>query len=68
KKIILDGKVVQIGANLEKALRAARDIPEVHNGMRIWADALCINQTDPEEKAFEVKRMGEIYQKAERVI
>lgn len=39
KEIILDGKVVQIGANLEKALRALREIPEVHNEMRIWVDA-----------------------------
>jgi len=31
-------------------------------------DALCINQQDVQEKNFEVKRMGEIYRKADRVV
>jgi hypothetical protein len=67
-EIILDGVPVLVGRNLEKALRTLREIPEISNGTRIWVDALCINQQDLEEKNFEVKRMGEIYRNADRVI
>ena len=31
-------------------------------------DALCRNQQDVQEKNFEVKRMGNIYRKADRVV
>jgi hypothetical protein len=33
----------------------------------IWADALCINQKDTEEKTAQVARMNEIYSDAENV-
>lgn len=33
-----------------------------------WADAICINQEDSVEKAIQVRRMGSLYSKAERVI
>lgn len=67
-EIILDGVPVLVGQNLEKALRTLREIPEISNGTRVWVDALCINQQDVQEKNFEVKRMGEIYRKADRVV
>jgi hypothetical protein len=66
--IVLDGKLISVGENLGKALRALREIPEVQNGARIWVDALCINQGDIDEKTHEVKRMGDIYKMADRVI
>ena len=31
-------------------------------------DALCRNQQDVQEKNFEVKRMGDIYRKADKVV
>jgi hypothetical protein len=34
----------------------------------LWADALCINQSDPEEKKHQVGQMGTIYGSAELVI
>lgn len=34
----------------------------------LWADAICINQEDSVEKAFQVRRMGGLYGKAERVL
>jgi hypothetical protein len=67
-QIILDNEPVLIEQNLEKALRAPREIPEVQRETRIWADALCINQEDIAEKNIEVKRMGDIYKNADRVI
>jgi Heterokaryon incompatibility protein (HET) len=67
-EIIVDGRPVIVGKNLEKALRTLREIPEVKNGVRVWVDALCINQSNISEKNVEVKRMGDIYKKAERVV
>lgn len=34
----------------------------------VWIDALCINQTDNEERIQQVREMGEIYSLSERVI
>jgi hypothetical protein len=51
-EIILDGVRISIGKNLESAFRALREIPEVQSGMLVWADALCINQKDIDERNF----------------
>jgi hypothetical protein len=67
-EIIINGASVTVGKNLEQALRTLREIPEIANGTRVWVDALCINQQDVDEKNVEVKRMGEIYRKADRVL
>lgn len=67
-RIMVDGKPVEVGKNLEQALRTLREIPEVKCGKRVWVDSLCINQTDIAERNREVLRMGEIYGKAERVV
>jgi len=34
----------------------------------VWADALCINQADSEEKAIQIPRMGSIYSSATEVL
>lgn len=34
----------------------------------LWADAICINQMDPTEKASQILLMGEIYSQAKRVL
>ncbi|KAH7396646.1 heterokaryon incompatibility protein-domain-containing protein, partial [Phaeosphaeria sp. MPI-PUGE-AT-0046c] len=34
----------------------------------LWIDALAINQSDTQERSEQVKRMGDIYQKATRVV
>jgi hypothetical protein len=40
------------------------------NGQRgyIWADAICINQSDVEEKTEQVRMMGDIYEAAQIVV
>ncbi|KAK5209231.1 hypothetical protein LTR41_004766 [Exophiala xenobiotica] len=52
-------------ANLEIALRAVRreDID-----LWLWVDALCINQGDLEERAYQVSIMSEIFEKASGVV
>lgn len=67
-EIIVDGIPIFVGKNLERALRTLREIPEIANRTRVWVDPLCINQEDFEQKNVEVKRMGEIYREADRVV
>jgi hypothetical protein len=68
KDIILDGRHVEVGENLYEAPRVMREVPEIQNGARIWVDSLCIDQSNVAERSEEVKRMDQIYSKADRVI
>lgn len=51
--------------SLETALRHMRDSSRP---MTVWADALCINQQDVEERNAQVQMMGKIYSGATRTI
>ena len=66
KEIIVQGKRVPITVNLEQALQAARN--RSVQRPRVWADALCINQNDPQERSLEVLRMTDIYKNAQDVL
>jgi len=54
-----------IGQSLASAIRHLRlpDRPRV-----FWIDAICINQDDHRERSEQVRRMGEIFSNADRVI
>ncbi|MCJ1447425.1 MAG: hypothetical protein MMC23_007936 [Stictis urceolatum] len=65
KPILLDGFLVQVTDNLESALRQLR---RGSQPVRLWVDAICINQKDLEEKQCQVRHMGKIYERAQRVI
>ncbi|KAL3595535.1 hypothetical protein FPOAC2_09876 [Fusarium poae] len=54
-----------IGENLDEALRHLR---YPHKPRIMWIDALCINQSDIQERNHEVKRMGDIFRLATRVV
>ena len=58
KVIRLADRLVSLGDNLFSALRHLRrpDKPRI-----LWADALCIDQDDVEEKTQQVQIMGQIY-------
>ncbi|RDW58421.1 hypothetical protein BP5796_12351 [Coleophoma crateriformis] len=70
-----DGQKLNITASLDEALRTFRqftspDRPD--DGTKfiqpiIWADAVCINQNDFDEKNTQVPLMGRIYAQAKRV-
>ncbi|KAK0667507.1 heterokaryon incompatibility protein-domain-containing protein [Cercophora samala] len=64
-KIYLDGCVFSITTTLDAALRDLRDRTHPR---RIWADALCINQSDYIEKSYQVSMMGDIYRAANHTI
>ncbi|KAI2469046.1 HET-domain-containing protein [Annulohypoxylon bovei var. microspora] len=59
--IELDGETVYVSRNLAAALRYSNFRP----GSLIWADAVCINQHDVNEKAHQIRLMGLIYSKAQ---
>jgi hypothetical protein len=63
--IMCNDREVHIQTNLASALRALRrrNRPRV-----LWADAICINQQDPLEKARQVPFMRDIYANAREVI
>jgi len=60
-----DSKQVTVTANLHAALTAIR----FKDGNRLlWADALCINHSDMDERNAQVAIMRDIYEKAQRVL
>ncbi|KAF4963629.1 hypothetical protein FSARC_8371 [Fusarium sarcochroum] len=54
-----------IGRNLASALRQLRHESESRT---LWADSICINQQDLDERAAQVQRMSDIYKNAQRAI
>jgi hypothetical protein len=63
--ILCDGDIMKITTNLSKVLRRVRLL---NAPRKLWADSICINQDDWEEKGHQVNIMGEIYRLAERVL
>ena len=63
--ISCDGHMTFITRNLYNALQ---QIWEGNPKQVLWADALCINQDDDEEKGYQVSMMGDIYKTATTVL
>lgn len=61
----VNGKTVKIGANLHAALSS---IQRNTNFRVIWADALCINQSNNAEKSWQVQQMARTYSRARATI
>jgi len=67
-KILCDGKVFFARASLECALKRLRaGFPTGKREVFIWADALCINQQNLEEKGAQIRLMERIYSSAATV-
>jgi hypothetical protein len=56
--ISVNGHKVTVGTSLILALKHMR---QANNSVKVWVDAICINQQDDDEKAFQVAMMGDIY-------
>jgi hypothetical protein len=74
---VVNGKIRHVTSNLASALdsvqRRLYSDEETEEGPLnlpsfLWADALCINQSDDVEKTNQVQMMGDIYRKATLVI
>ena len=65
EQICLDCQIIGIGTNLAKALRHLRyrTMPRT-----IWVDAICIDQSNDEERNHQLKLMTNIYSAASRVL
>ncbi|KAL6876802.1 heterokaryon incompatibility protein domain-containing protein [Trichoderma novae-zelandiae] len=64
-EILVDGRKVRVTTNLAIALRHLRH-EEVN--MALWIDALCIDQSNTEERSSQVAQMRDIYGTAAEVI
>ncbi|KAB8246757.1 heterokaryon incompatibility protein-domain-containing protein [Aspergillus flavus] len=63
--IYLNESPVYITRHLRRALRQLRSDSEA---VCLWVDAVCINQSDDEEKTEQVKMMGKIYAQSQEVV
>jgi hypothetical protein len=64
RSIFVNEHRVEVTKNLESALRILREKGPLRAGVKIWIDALCINQKDNDEKGVQVRRMRDIYNRA----
>jgi hypothetical protein len=72
--ITVDGRKISVTSNLAYALLDIYPLlfkgdipPDRHGTGRIWADALCIDQGNTEEKNHQLRLMKKIYSTAETV-
>ncbi|PMD36218.1 HET-domain-containing protein [Hyaloscypha variabilis F] len=65
KTIWLDETAILVTHNLFSALR---DLRSDSRPLRIWADAICINQQDDDEKLRQISMMGKIYSLADHTV
>lgn len=67
--ITISGMSLGITRNLYEALSAIERLQQNNpQQLWIWADAVCINQSDIDEKSVQIPRIGDIYRTASRVI
>lgn len=64
RPIQFDGFDIEVGESLYTALEFFRAALEPDTERVIWADAICINQDDDEEKNWQVQQMRFVYQQA----
>lgn len=65
RDIYINSQKVPIRRNLFEALERLR---YMHHKVRVWIDALCINQDDVDERTEQVSNMAAVYKNARRVV
>lgn len=69
QQIVVNDEKINVTTSLYSALRPIRQRQQaVGKKVRLWADALCINQKDVEERREQVSMMGDIYSRGSAVI
>jgi len=63
--VLCDGGMIQVTASLGYALRRVR---KINAPILLWADAICVNQADLNERSHQVQMMHKIYSRAKRVV
>ncbi|KAL1612053.1 hypothetical protein SLS60_000276 [Paraconiothyrium brasiliense] len=64
--ILVNQKLFSVGRNLYDFLLHWAGRPEA--SQPLWIDAICINQTDNDEKSVQVQRMGDLFSQGEETI
>ncbi|KAI5864418.1 heterokaryon incompatibility protein-domain-containing protein [Durotheca rogersii] len=59
--VFLDGVATAVEKHLEAALRDLRESFECRLGMKVWVDALCINQADIIDRNTHISHMKDIF-------
>lgn len=67
EEILVNGQPVSVGSNLAAGLRAIRDWHNDGGDEFVWADAICIDQSNYHERGYQVAIMGEIYSNADSI-
>lgn len=65
RQLTCSGRTIDVTVSLHDALS---DLRHPRRKRLLWVDAVCINQTDNDEKAKQIRLMGEIYSQARRVL
>lgn len=65
--VVPDDRTIPLTTSLHNALRNLRDCNDVQP-KTFWADQICINQVDNEEKSHQVAQMDQVYKCAKRVV
>ena len=68
REIIVNDYCIHVTVNLEAALRQLRGCHCIKQGFKLWVDAICINQSNFEERGQQVSRMRNIYSSAAHVV
>ncbi|KAI0197749.1 heterokaryon incompatibility protein-domain-containing protein [Astrocystis sublimbata] len=73
EEILLDGLPFKVSRNLHGFLHQIREQPETplkigYPDEYFWIDAICLNQEDMEEKAFQIPRMMDIYRASLKIV
>ncbi|KPA38422.1 heterokaryon incompatibility protein [Fusarium langsethiae] len=65
--VVIDGSLFEVTPNLYHALAQLSRSYRIRQGFKLWADAICINQSDADERGQQVALMRDIYQSAWQV-
>lgn len=65
--IVCNGQVLHVHHNLHSALPFLAQRKRGMSSGMIWVDAVCINQTDEEEKLVQIKLMNTLYRRSKQV-
>jgi hypothetical protein len=66
--IKLNAKAFNVNENLYTALMHVRKVLRRNAPLRLWVDALCINQADIVERIQQVRSMVDIFRRARMII
>lgn len=68
REIKINGHIVKVRRNLYNALAQFRTMKLFQDGLKIWIDALTINQDNEEEKTSQILIMHQIYERAGNIV